>query len=67
MMEKQEIKIEYNDNKVFFFAHSLKTASDHAEDFIKRNIGKFEMKVYTLNTSNHGEKWLLKEVIKEIG
>ena len=29
-MKKQEIKIEYNDNKVLFFAHSLKTASDHA-------------------------------------
>jgi hypothetical protein len=61
-MKKQEIKIEYNKEKVFFFEHSFKTALKHANDFVKRNKGKFEMKLFVLNESNFGEKWISKEV-----
>lgn len=57
-MGKQEAKIEYNNQKVFFFAHSFKTALEHANDFVERNKGKFEMKLFVLNESNFGEKWI---------
>lgn len=63
-MKKQEVKIEYNNQKVFFFAHSFKTALEHANDFVKRNKGKFEMQIFVLNERNFGEKWILKEVIR---
>lgn len=63
-MEKQEVKIEYNKEKVFFFKYDFKSALQHANDFIKRNKGKFEMKLFLLNKSNFGEKWTL---IKTIG
>lgn len=61
-MEKQEIKIEYNENEVFFFPHSLKSALEHANNFVKRNKGEFKMKLFVLNESNFGEKWRLIEV-----
>lgn len=57
-MEKQEVKIEYNQKEVFFFQHSFKTALEHANDFIQRNKGKFEMKLFMLNASNFGERWI---------
>lgn len=62
-MKKKEVKIEYNNREVFFFAHSFKTALEHANDFVERNKGKFKMKVFLLNTSNFGEKWLPYKVI----
>lgn len=62
-MKKQEFKIEYDNAEVFFFQHSLKTAFEHANAFIERNKGKFEMKLFRLNRSNFGEKWILQEVI----
>lgn len=62
-MKKQEVKIEYNNEKVFFFEHSFKTALQHANDFIERNKGKFEMKLFVLNKSNIGEKWIFKKHI----
>lgn len=57
-MEKQEVKIEYDGNEVFFFNHSFKTAMQHALDFIERNKDKFIMKLYILNESSFGEKWI---------
>ncbi|KJD43309.1 hypothetical protein [Paenibacillus terrae] len=64
-MEKQEVKIEYNNNKVFFFKHSFKTALEHANDFIERNKGKFEMKLFILNERNFWRKWKLTKVYKK--
>lgn len=55
-IKQQKIKIEYNNNELFFFDHSLKTALEHADDFIKRNNEK-EIKLFVLNTSNFGPKW----------
>jgi hypothetical protein len=43
----------------FFFAHSFKSALQHAEDFVERNKGTHEMKLYTLNESSFGERWRL--------
>lgn len=63
-MQKQEVKIEYNKEKVFFFAHSFKSAYEHANDFVERNQGKFEMKLFLLNSSNFGEKWILDKTIR---
>lgn len=63
MLKKQEVKIEYNQEKVFFFQHSFKSALEHANDFVKRNKGKFKMKLFVLNRSNFGEKWILKETL----
>lgn len=63
-MKKQEFKIEYDGSQVFFFEHDLKTALEHAEDFIERNKGKFEMKLFALNKSNFGEKWTFIKKIK---
>lgn len=62
-MKKQEIKIEYNKEAVFFFGHGFKTALEHANDFVKRNKGKFEMKLFILNKSPFGEKWILHKII----
>lgn len=62
-MEKQEVKIEFNGNDVFFFEHTFKSAYEHARDFIERNKDQFEMKVFLLNTSCFGEKWILDEII----
>ena len=68
-MKKQEVKIEYfRDGKkieLFFFAHSLMTAREHAEQFIEKNRGKFAMRVYMLNNSCFGDKWVWIETIKE--
>lgn len=61
-MKKQEVKLEYNSEEVFFFEHGFKTAYEHANDFVKRNKGKFKMKLFLLNVSSYGEKWLLREV-----
>lgn len=63
-MNKQEVKIEYNDQELFFFAHTFKSALDHANDFVKRNKGKFKMKVFLLNTSSFGEKWIHYKTIR---
>jgi hypothetical protein len=65
-MEKQEVKIEYNKGEVFFFKHSFKTALQHAEDYIERNRGKFDMKLFVLNQRNFGEKWILIRTIKSV-
>ena len=62
-MYKQEVKIECDGTEFFFFQHSFKTAMEHAKDFIERNRGKFNMKLFVLNPSNYGEQWLLREVI----
>lgn len=62
-MEKQEIKIETPKGEVYFFRHSLKTAWEHAEDYIERNKGKIEMKVFLLNESPFGERWIFDERI----
>lgn len=62
-MPKQEIKIEYNGNEVFFFEHMFKSAYEHAREFIERNRGQFEMKLFVLNTRPFGEKWLLDEIV----
>jgi len=61
---KQEIKIEYNNTCVFFWQHTFRTALTHANYFIERNKGNFEMKVYLLNESYFGEKWKLFKTIK---
>jgi hypothetical protein len=63
-MEKQEVKIGYNKEEVFFFKHSFKTAMGHAKDFVRRNKGKFEMKLFVLNESNFGERWILVNTLK---
>ena len=65
-MKKQEIKIEYDNKEVFFFKHSFKTALQHAKEFVKRNKGKFEMKLFVLNESNIGEKWILKTTYRKV-
>ena len=57
-MKLQEYKIEYDGHKVFFFEHGLMSARGHAKRFVKRNYG-LDMRVYTLNRSSFGEKWLL--------
>lgn len=62
---KQEFKIEYNGKAVFFFAHNFKTARQHANEYIERNKGKFEMKLFRLNSSSFGGKWILEEVVKK--
>lgn len=60
MKPKQEVKITYdNKGEVFFFAHSFKTAMEHANDYINRNRGKIAMNVYILNERNVGERWIL--------
>lgn len=48
MSQKQEYKIvnQKDDSEVFFFAHSFKSALQHAEAYIERNSGKFPMKLY---------------------
>jgi len=60
----QKVKIAYENAEVFFFDHSFKTAHQHADDFVKRNKGKFAMRMFNLNTSDFGEQWLLEKVIK---
>lgn len=61
-MNKQEYKIvkQSTNSEWFFFAHSFKTARQHAEEFLKRN-GK---KGYTLYRVNEqiGDRWI-KETI----
>lgn len=64
MPNKQEAKIEYNGNEVFFFQYDFKSAMQHAQEFIERNKGKFEMKLFILNTSNFGPQWLFQKRIK---
>ena len=58
-MSKQEVKITncIDDSSTFFFAHNLKTAMWHANEYMERNKGKFPMRIYTLNTSSFGAKW----------
>ena len=46
----QEIKITSKLGEVFFFEHSLKSARQHADDYVKRNTGRFPMKVYSLSS-----------------
>lgn len=58
-MKKQEAMIQYNGNEVFFFQHSFKSALEHAMEFVERNKGKFEMKVFFLNESSFGDRWFL--------
>lgn len=65
ILEKQEAKIEYNNTAVFFFQHSFKTALEHANDFIERNKGKFEMKLFTLNKSSFGGQWTWLKTVKQ--
>lgn len=63
-MNKQEAKIEYNGNEVFFFQYDFKSALQHANEFIERNKGKFEMKLFILNRSNFGPQWLFQKRIQ---
>ena len=46
----QEFKITSPLGDTFFFEHSLKSARQHADDYVKRNTGKFPMKVYVLSS-----------------
>lgn len=64
-MQKQEVKIECNGNEFFFFKHSFKSAWEHANDFVERNKGKFEMKLFLLNESSFGERWILNQTIRK--
>lgn len=48
---KQEYKITYGNNStVFFFAHSLKSAKEHSEDFYNRNTEELDIKMYVLSS-----------------
>ncbi len=58
MAQKQEVKITYNKGEIFFFAHGFKSAIEHSEEYINRNKNKIDMKVYYLNSSNFGNKWV---------
>ena len=62
-MKKQEAMIKYNDIEVFFFAHGFKTAIEHAEEFIERNRGRFQMKLYALNRSCFGPEWCWRKTV----
>lgn len=45
-------------SRVYFFKHSLKTASWHANAYIIRNTGKFPMELYELsNKPRPFDKW----------
>lgn len=54
---KQEIKISVEGVDIFFFAHSGKSAMHYAEMFYSKNK-KYNMKLYILNESSHGNKWI---------
>lgn len=56
-MNKQVAKIAYDGSEVFFFDHDFKTGYEHAEEFIERNKGKLEMKLYWINNLPFGDKW----------
>lgn len=62
-MPIQEVKITSQLGEVFFFEHSGKSAMQHADDYIKRNTGKLQMKVYILSRKTKPfPKWeLLKQ------
>jgi len=47
---KQEYKITgASGESVYFFAHSLKTAHEHAQDYMKRNAHKSGLTLYRVN------------------
>lgn len=64
MAEFQKNKIEYKNAKgevqqVFFFEHSLKSALQHAQDFIARNTGRLtDMRIFDRNMKNFGPTWI---------
>lgn len=62
-MKKQEFMIKYNNIEVFFFAHGFKTAREHAEEFIERNRGRFQMKLYMLNRGYFGPTWSWRKTV----
>ena len=57
-MSKQSIKIECNGNKFFYTSLPYNTANHQAMRFIKRNKD-MEIKLFIINTSSFGEKWIL--------
>ena len=63
-MNIQEVKIECDGSDFFFYQYNFKSAMEHAREFIERNKGKYKMKLFVLNKSALGDKWILKEVIK---
>lgn len=50
MNPKQEYAVlnKKTGEKVFFFKHSFKSALQHAEEYMKRNEGKFPMELIQL-------------------
>lgn len=64
-MHLQEMKVTVDGTDVFFFRHSFKTARQHADRFIANCRGKYDIiEVFSLNTSDYGDKWLLIETTK---
>ena len=59
-MHEQEFKVTNlnDDRSVFFFRHCMRSAYWHATEYITRNKGKFPMKLYQLNRSCFGPKWV---------
>lgn len=55
----QEYKIVNLDSKseVFFFAHSFKSAYQHAIDYINRNQSKCRMELFRVN-NGVGNRWI---------
>jgi hypothetical protein len=56
MSQEQTVKITGNGD-VFFFDYNFKTGYEHSENYIKRNKGKFIMKVYYKNRGGTGNLW----------
>jgi len=55
----QEYKVVYKGTDIFFFAHSLRSARYHMLKCVNSLRAKGEKcKVYCLNYSNFGEKWI---------
>ena len=57
-MDLQKIKVEYEDgDSIYFRDYAFKQAEEEVNAFLKRNRGKYNFKIYTLNTSPFGERW----------
>jgi len=59
MSENQEVKVTDLDTgeERFFFNHSFKSSMQHADAYIKRNKGKFPMRMHIKNNSPYGAQW----------
>ena len=62
-MERQEYKITRDGFDTFYFEHSMKTAYHHAipqyEKCINDGLVEDSIKLFRLNTSCFGDKWLM--------